>query len=354
MHNCCGCKVSPRSYLSKFLYDKIGCKKANRNNKVCGEDFRVPHFSEADKLLEVNYNVSQLKAMARHYKQKVSGNKKELIFRMHNFLKYSKHAVAVQRRFRGYLLRRYNSFQGPAVFSRACTNSTDFLSLEPLSTLPYHQFISYADKDEFTYGFDVRSLFNLVQRSKLPTNPYNRSGMRPKLISDLRELIRLAKVLGEPTTTTIEDPVGKPSSRKRMELRTVSLFHQIDTYGHVTNSAWFLSLGRSGIVRFLRELADIWAYRAQLTPAVKRQICPPSGDPFRAVDMQRLATMPRLAAQNAALKIISDLITRGRDRSACSLGAFYVLAALTLVNTQAAASLPWLYESVVYETQPPG
>ena len=348
MHNCCGCKVSPRSYLSKVLYDKIGMRKAKRNNKVSGENFRIPLFDEADKLLEINYNVSQLKAMARHYKQKVSGNKQELVFRIHNFLKYSKYATVLQRYYRGHLRRRYNGLQGPAIFNRACTNVTDFLSLEPLSAIPYQQFISYTDKDRFIYGFDVKSLYNLTKRTKGATNPYNRSRVPAELLADLRELLRLAQVLGHRTTTQIKDPAAELSDKKCMELKAVSLFHQIDSYGHVTNSSWFLALGRAGVVKFLRELADIWAYRAQLTPAVKRQICPPAGDPFRDMDMQRLATMSRLSMQNAALRIAGALVGRGEDRNSCALGAFYVLAALTLVNTEAASALPWLYESVVY------
>ena len=46
------------------------------------------------------------------------------------------------------------------------------------------------------------------------------------------------------------------------------------------------------------------------------------------------------------LFIIENLITKGIDKNAKCLGAFYVLGALTLVNSDAASALPWLYESV--------
>jgi hypothetical protein len=100
----------------------------------------------------------------------------------------------------------------------------------------------------------------------------------------------------------------------------------------------------------MRELMDIWTYRAQLTVETKRQICPPYGDPF-----SNMATFIQL--QNCQdinilriciLPILEKLVNSGVDRDNKSLGTYYVLAALTLVNSDAASSMPWLYQSVVY------
>jgi hypothetical protein len=52
--------------------------------------------------------------------------------------------------------------------------------------------------------------------------------------------------------------------------------------------------------------------------------------------------------RNFVLSIIEKFVNRGINADSKSLGAYYVLAALTLVNETAAASLPWLYQSVVY------
>ena len=40
------------------------------------------------------------------------------------------------------------------------------------------------------------------------------------------------------------------------------------------------------------------------------------------------------------------MISRGINNASKSLGANYILCALTLVNTDAAENLPWLYQSV--------
>ena len=43
---------------------------------------------------------------------------------------------------------------------------------------------------------------------------------------------------------------------------------------------------------------------------------------------------------------MENLISKSGDKDNQALGAFYILAALTLVSTSAAIALPWLYQSV--------
>ena len=52
--------------------------------------------------------------------------------------------------------------------------------------------------------------------------------------------------------------------------------------------------------------------------------------------------------KQTALDILEKFVNTGIDKDNKSLGAYYVLGALTLVNENAAASLPWLYQSVSY------
>jgi hypothetical protein len=48
------------------------------------------------------------------------------------------------------------------------------------------------------------------------------------------------------------------------------------------------------------------------------------------------------------LEVLEKLVNNGVDTDSKTLGAYYVLGALTLVNEDAAASLPWLYQSLNY------
>ena len=129
-------------------------------------------------------------------------------------------------------------------------------------------------------------------------------------------------------------------------MRTISLFQYIDSLGNLTDHTWFWNLGRINLIRFLRELTDIWSYRAQLSEEVKRQIVPPMGNPFRQVDIRTLPALSMIRLRENALNIIERLVTYGIDSSSKSLGAIYVLSALTLVSEPAANTLPWLYDSV--------
>ena len=96
----------------------------------------------------------------------------------------------------------------------------------------------------------------------------------------------------------------------------------------------------------MRELADIWNYRAQIELQVKRNICPPNGDPFRNLNMNYIATEQSICnIQKVVLEVLEKFVNNGVDKDSKALGACYVLGALTIVNEDAATSLPWLFQS---------
>lgn len=134
-----------------------------------------------------------------------------------------------------------------------------------------------------------------------------------------------------------------------VELRALSLFQNIDALGNYSNSHWLLSLNRTQLIKFLRELADIWNYRAQITPETKRSICPPSGDPFRNLNMHYIHSEQNMTnVKKVVLELLEKIVNSGVDRDSKALGACYVLGSLTLVNEEAATSIPWLFQSFGY------
>jgi hypothetical protein len=48
------------------------------------------------------------------------------------------------------------------------------------------------------------------------------------------------------------------------------------------------------------------------------------------------------------LEVLEKMVNTGANRDSKCLGAYYVLGALTLVSTDAASALPWLYQAVNY------
>jgi len=75
----------------------------------------------------------------------------------------------------------------------------------------------------------------------------------------------------------------------------------------------------------------------------------PNGNPFLGLQLNTLQTIETLRLQQMSISIIRSIVLSARDTTNRSLGAYYVLGALTLVSQQAALSLPWLYQSVVYD-----
>ena len=99
----------------------------------------------------------------------------------------------------------------------------------------------------------------------------------------------------------------------------------------------------------MRELIDIWTYRAELSVETKRAICPPTGYPFINLSINYIVTEENLEnVKKNILDCLEKMVNTGIDRDSKSLGAYYILGALTLVNSNAASAIPWLYQSFSY------
>ena len=319
--------------------------------KINDEDLIIPTIHNYHLVTKYNYNIQQLKKIAKIYKLKLSGIKKELIQKIFIFLRLSSFIIKIQKLFRGFIQRRCNYFHGPAFTNRSlCTNNSDFFTMDELSSLPYSQFFSFKDVDGFIYGFDIISLYNLILKSdKTPTNPYNRNEITKDVIKNIKSLIRLSNILKINIDLVISDVNEEISTQKSLELRCLELFQNIDYLGNYSDPKWFLSLNRNELIKFMRELSDIWNFRAQLSNDIKRSICPPYGDPFRNFTISIVYHHNDIHyVKKYILEVMEKIVTSGIDRDNQSLGAYYVLGALTLVNSYAAESLPWLFQSFSY------
>jgi hypothetical protein len=332
----------------------IGLKIRKNKTKIENENMVIPTFQNPEQIIESNYNVQQLKIIAKHYKLHVKGNKPELVKRIHNYLYFSNFVIKIQRVFRGMIQRKYNFLHGPAYKMKnrhLCTNQTDFISLENLNDLDMEHFFSYKDSDGFIYGFELLSIYNLIYKGEKGNikNPYNRNNFPESVFTSVSSIIKLSKLLKIKLDLSYDDDTTQLSNEKSVELRCNALFQNIDSLGNYSDASWFLSLNRYQLIKFVRELLDIWDYRAQLTQETKMNICPPHGNPFRGMNFHYINHEPVLInVKRHIIEIMEKMINGGIDRDSKSLGAYYVLGALTIVNTNAANALPWLYQSLCY------
>ena len=359
--------ITCNNILEYYLNLSVVVVAAVKNKKSCikiiDEDFNIPTYASYSNILKINYNVSQLKSIAKHYKLNVSGNKEYLRKRLFNFLYYSYNIIIIQKKVRYIIVKKYILAHGPAFYNRSlCSNDIDFCTLDNITEIKYNQFISFKDSNLHTYGFDIKSLYNLFIKSGNNKNnsninsninsinvhnPFTNMYFSNKILHQLMEYIRLTKLLNIELNLNYDELICL-SLHKQLEMKILTLFQRIDSMGHYTNINWFIELDKYGLIMFIRELVDIWNYRANLSQEIKRDIVPPSGNPFNNdhININNLPQYNFIQIKKYSIQIIDLLINKGVNENSCALGSYYVLCALTMVSTDAANSLPWLYEAV--------
>jgi hypothetical protein len=346
-------------------YFNLPIKNKKTFIKIVDEDFNVPNYKDYNNLLTTNYSVSQLKLIAKYYKLKTTGNKEYLKKRLYNYLYFSHNIINIQKIVRCNLTKKYIKLHGPGFHNKTlCSNDVDFCTLDNLNNIPYNQFISFKDDNEHIYGFDVLSLYNLFMKvtknnktrmaNELNSNnllnvqnPFTNIYFSYNVLKQLLEYIRLSNLLKIHIDLNYDD-LAHLSINKQAEMKILTLFQRIDSLGNYTNIKWFLELDKYGLIRFIRELVDIWNYRANLSQETRREIVPPRGNPFydEHINVNNLPQYNFTQIRKYSIAIIDLMINKGINENSCLLGSYYVLCALTMVSNDAASTLPWLYEAV--------
>lgn len=331
--------------------------------------------SEYEKVKTTKYSLTDLRNLCTHYGIKKSGTKPELTIRIYNHLRQSNVIVKIQRKFRQYISTKYRLLSGPGYLHVAsCVNDTDFYTFDRLSEIAPHNLFTFRDQDGKIYGFHIASIYNLILNS-FPeiTNPYNRNLLPVKIVQNVYDKLIYGTLLRFRSTIKLEEVDNEDDSQdycvagsagggygrdnrtlsreKQEELYIVGMFQHINTLGNYSDSEWFTTLQRPDFLRFIRHIHDIWYYRANLSQEMKERICPPHGNPFMlnniSVNLNVVNLLNDSELRTIAVSIISNIVKRGVSREDQCLGAFYVLATLTIVNQNARSALPWLYEAVL-------
>ena len=338
-------------------------KKYNKKTKTMNQkkdnlqkiDFKIPEYCDYEKFKNTKYTVVQLKEICKKYKLKRGGKKQELVERIYDYLYYSYYAIKIQSVFKGYIVRKFNKLHGPALFNKKiCVNESDFCTLENLDEIPYYQYISFTFPNSHIYGFDICSLYNYIEKHKnnsnnteLPLNPYDRQPLPEDILKRIYDYIKISKLLKYKINIKIDNKINFLTLREKNIHKIKDIFQKINHLGNYSNYEWFTQLNKLQLIRFFKELVDIWNHRAQLTNETKINICPPLGRPFFTLNLTGFHHLNIEQIFNQILPTLDKLVSTGTSNDYKSLGAYYILAALTLVNSDAANSLPWLYQSVV-------
>ena len=303
--------------------------------KVTDEAFEILTPNNYINLKRYNYNVKQLKLMCKSHKLPVKGNKHDIQLRLYNYLKCYNYALVIQKSWKGYLVRKINKLRGLKNFKKDCCNSQDFVTLEEINNLTYFQYFSFVHKG-IKYGFDVNSIYDYIVKRHNTKNPYDRSEFLPKIKSDLLELKRLTKIAKQNTIFEIDE-------KKKIDINEI--FNKIDQLGNYSDVNWYNSLNYMNLMKFYRELYDIWVWRANLTNETRYKIS--TIDPFNNEKPNFYINYSLEELKKILLEVMRKLLYNAINDEYQKLGAIYILTALTIVNPSAAEAMPWYFSSVI-------
>jgi hypothetical protein len=167
--------------------------KLNLNNEfinikkkdISNNDINYQNYYN-EKIILKKYKIPDLKHAAKKYKLHISGSKKLLINRLETYFNNCHYAIKIQKWFRKSIVMKSILLRGIGIIDRKkCVNDTDFISMEPINEIEFEYFFSYTDNKNFTYGFNIISLIQLLKRKESIENPYNREKFSNKVISDI-------------------------------------------------------------------------------------------------------------------------------------------------------------------------
>lgn len=342
-------------------------------NKVVGEKLLDYNVYFKNNVSLSSYKVPELKKIAKYHNIFVTGTKTLLIERITALFNKTRHCIKIQKCFRGSIVRYSMKLRGPAFKNRKlCVNDTDFITMEPIDEISNENFYSYTDEKNFTYGFDISSLIQCLNKKGKLENPYNREKMVNSLKENIKTLYKLSFIIfpefkknNEKLTEqrTNNQPTNNRNSltnyiythdqqnriirlienrNNTLDQRIINIFLEIDQLGNYTQLIWFNSLNTNGFIRLYRHLYDIWYLRSQMSREIRYNICPfPTVFPERNV-----IDLEYTQVKSACVEVFENLVFTGVDDEYRKIGAFHALTALTVVSSGAREALPWLYESI--------
>jgi len=327
-------------------------------------------LDEYDKITP-KLSLTHLKRLCSAHGLKRTGTRPILCERARSFCLKKWSSLKIQKVARGHISRTYvNCFiRNDVNRGHTAVNDTDFYTMDDFKDVPHYQTFRFKDEcDGMAYQFNMASFFKLIKTTFTPNalslaasgnysvpvpaemlNPYTRSPISADTVRHFFMKMRYSRMMRHPICVEIKDDEALTPAQLT-ELRIVELFQDINKLGNYADSSWFSNLTHPQHIRFIQELYDIWSYRAELTQQTRNQICPPYGHLFSNVNsiavMQDIRIAPFKTVVDVNLGAIDRLIRSGISDDDRSLGAFYVLSALTIVSPGARNAMPWLYQSV--------
>lgn len=218
-----------------------------------------------------------------------------------------------------------------------CKNEEEIMSLESLYNIPLLYFIRIMDNNGYYYGFDIRSIIEIIKNDG--KNPYTLNKINENELNKINYKIELLKNNG--INLEIEKDVLSPE--KTMELRMIDIFHKFDLLDNYTNHNWFKNLNLNQLKQLYRVSEDIWNYRTELTFDDKKKIIN-NGIAFNIPIYQINKTKHKINLQKIILDEYERFSSQGLTNDDKKLGVMLMLTGLVEISSEAGYALPHLVQ----------
>jgi hypothetical protein len=295
---------------------------------------------KAFEIKKINLNNNIRIGVKKKYKRGLS--KKKWISSLNYFKINKTFLIKIQALIRGHIQRTQNFLRGEGLFNKQkSVNEVDFFTIEKIKDIDNKYYFSYKDNNDFIYSFDIRSLKRLFN-SNNKTNPFNREKFSEKMISRFnRRILQMGKLKID---TEIFDDICLDEKTKFRQ-KIISVFQKMDNLGHYTNIKWFTNLKSKQLKDWYKYAEDIFNYRANLTPTMKKKIVPKNDAFPYSVDYVYSNNISIKKLKSICINEMERFVSNGLSKDDRYTGSLYMLSALTQVSLPAAESLYWLVQS---------
>ena len=188
-------------YFKEFQYENIKRKKTIKNNKKDlnneeKDDTEIFNGLSYHELTKYNYTINEYKQILKMNDLKCKKSKKnDIRHYCTNMFYLSENVKKIQKCWRNYFICLFNRTLGPSYRNfKISNNIEDFLTAEPLKEINYYYYMSFKDKDNFVYSFNIVSLHSLLNKN-MKHNPYNRNEFSNEIIDMIYKRIAYNKIL---------------------------------------------------------------------------------------------------------------------------------------------------------------
>jgi hypothetical protein len=221
-----------------------------------------------------------------------------------------------------------------------CVNDTDIVTLEKIKS-KYFVSVKFGSSKNNKYAFDVRSLKNFLD-SKNKYHPYTHQLMTEGDIKALQDALK--KFNKNKVSLDFEKP--KLTKQQHIQALATKFAGCCNEIGYIIDTNWFMDLSLPILKKLYYLCEDIWNYRSQLTPKMKKKIVK-NGKIFtiKLNEVSEITDKDYLLITiiNEWLRICDEAI----DDAHKGTGVMLMLTALTNYSQPCCDTYPFLYQAIL-------